>query len=253
MAEKVFWEKLKYDSFKNVPNLLTLGNLMLGMLAIIYSLDGRPQTAISLIFIAMLLDGLDGKLAVRLKAGSDLGKQLDSLADLVSFGVAPAVLLYSISLHQFALPGLFVALLFPVAGAYRLARFNLASKMDNVFLGLPITIAGGALASMGFYTGIISSWPAVSLTALLIIFMISRIPYPALKGGQHEISFTAFMLFYGAIIVFVVFLFIWQGAIFYLLFTYVAAGPLFSFYKLIGRILRKQRRFAELPWINRGL
>ncbi len=226
---------------------------MLGMLAIIYTLDGRTQTAISLIFIAMLLDGLDGKMAVRLKAGSELGKQLDSLADLVSFGVAPAVLLYSISLHQFAVVGLFVALFFPVAGAFRLARFNMGPKKDNVFMGLPITIAGGALASMGFYTGIISGWPAVLLTLLLAILMVSRIPYPSMKGRQQEISFPTFMLFYGAIIVFIIFLFIWQEAIFYILFTYVATGPLFSFFKLIGRFLRKQRRFAESPWLNRGM
>ncbi len=252
VEEKVFWAKLKHDSCKNIPNMLTMGNLMLGMLAIIYTLDGRTQTAISLIFIAMLLDGLDGKLAVRLKAGSELGKQLDSLADLVSFGVAPAVLLYSISLQHFAVAGLFVALLFPVAGAYRLARFNMGPKKDNIFLGLPITIAGGALASLGFYTSIISGWPAFLLTLLLAVFMISRIPYPSLKGRQQEISFPTFMLFYGAIIVFIVFLLIWQEAIFYLLFIYVATGPLVSFYKLIGRFLRKQRRFAELPWINRG-
>lgn len=253
MAARVFWEKFKQDSYKNIPNMLTLGNLMLGMLAIIYTLDGRSQTAISLVFIAMLLDGLDGKLALRLKAGSELGKQLDSLADLVSFGVAPAVLLYSISLQQFGLAGLFVALIFPLAGAYRLARFNMGPKKENVFVGLPITIAGGALASMGYYTGIISGWPAVSLTLLLAVFMISRIPYPSPKGSQQEISSPAFILFYGAIIVFIIFLFVWREAIFYLLFLYVSTGPLCSFYKLIGKFLRKQRRFAELPWFNRGL
>ena len=249
---KASLEKLKSASCKNIPNILTLGNLMLGMLAIIYTMEGRAQTAISLVFIAMLLDGLDGKLALRLNAGSELGKQLDSLADLVSFGVAPAVLLYSLSLQHFALTGLFVALLFPVAGAYRLARFNLRGKKETVFLGLPITIAGGALVSMGYYTEIISGWPAISLTLLLTVFMISRIPYPSLKGRQHEISFPAFMLFYGAIIVFILFLFVWREAIFYLLFAYVSTGPLATFYRLIGRFLRKQRRFAELPWINRG-
>ena len=253
VAARQFWEKFKHDSCKNIPNLLTLGNLMLGMLAIIYTLESRTHTAISLVFIAMLLDGLDGKVALRLKAGSEMGKQLDSLADLVSFGVAPAVLLYSISLHQFGLAGLFVALFFPLAGAYRLARFNMGPKKDNVFLGLPITIAGGALVSMGYYTGIISGWPAISLTLLLAIFMVSRISYPSMKGRQQEISFPTFMFFYGAIIVFVIFLFVWREAIFYLLFVYVATGPLFSFYKLIGRFLRKQRRLAGLPWINRGL
>ena len=250
---KVSLEKLISTSFKNIPNLLTLGNLMLGMLSIIYTMDGRTQTALSLIFIAMLLDGLDGKLALRLNAGSELGKQLDSLADLVSFGVAPAVLLYSLSLQQFALTGLFVTLLFPLAGAYRLARFNLGGKGGAFFLGLPITIAGGALVSMGYHSEIMSGWPAISLTLLLTVLMISRIPYPSLKGRQQEISFPAFILFYGAIIVFILFLFVWREAIFYLLFAYVAAGPLFSFYKLIGRFLRKQRCFAELPWINRGL
>ena len=225
---------------------------MLGMLALVYTLEGRYQMAISLVFIAMLLDGLDGKLAVHLKAGSDLGKQLDSLADLVSFGVVPAVLLYSISLHQFALAGLLVTLIFPVAGAYRLARFNLRQERETIFRGLPITIAGGALASLGLHESIHTAWPAALLTLLLTLLMVSRIPYPALKGRQQEINIPSFLLFYGAVIAFTIFIFSWREFIFYMLFLYIAAGPLFSFYRLIGRFWRKQRRFAELPWVNRG-
>ncbi len=225
---------------------------MLGMLALVYTLESQYQTAISLVFIAMLLDGLDGKLAVRLKAGSDLGKQLDSLADLVSFGVAPAILLYSISLHQFALVGLLVTLLFPVAGAYRLARFNLRQQRDTIFHGLPITIAGGALVSLGLHEGIYTAWPVVLLALLLAFLMVSRIPYPSLKGRQQEISIPFFMLFYGAVIAFIIFIFSWREFIFYMLFLYISAGPLFSFYRLIGRLWRKERRFVELPWVNRG-
>jgi len=234
--------------YKNIPNLLTMGNLTLGVLALIYTLEGRYYTAISLVFIAMLLDGLDGKLASRLKAGSDLGKQLDSLADLVSFGVAPAVLLYSIFLHQFALGGVLLTLLFPLAGAYRLARFNLCKEQEMVFHGLPITIAGGALVSLGFYEDILLGWPIISLTLLLALLMVSRIPYPALKGSHHEVSFPVFILFYGAVVAFIILLLSWREAIFCLLFLYVATGPLFSLYRLVGRLWRRrERRFAELP------
>lgn len=252
VVARVSWEKLRNDSLKNIPNFFTLLNLMLGMLAIIYTLDGHIQTAISLVFIAMLLDGLDGKLAVRLNAGSELGKQLDSLADLVSFGVAPAIIIYSVSLQQLALTGLFVALLFPVAGAFRLARFNLRRKRESFFLGLPVTMAGGALVSLGFYGEFLSGWPALALTLLLAFLMVSHIPYPSLKGRQQEVSFPVFLLFFVAVIAFIIFLLIWREAIFYLLFSYVAAGPLCSFYRLICRLVRRQRRFAELPWLNRG-
>lgn len=252
VVAKLSWEKMKHDSCKNIPNLLTLANLMLGVLAIIYILEGHLRMAISLVFIAMLLDGLDGKLAVRLKAGSELGKQLDSLADLVSFGVAPAILLYSALLQEFALAGLLITLFFPLAGAYRLARFNLGQKRESFFLGLPITMAGGALVSLGFYPEILSGWPAFSLTLLLAFLMVSRIPYPSLKGRQQEVSFPLFLLFYGAVITFIILLFSWREAIIYLLLFYVATGPLCSFYRLVYRLLRKQRRFAELPRFNRG-
>ena len=225
-----------------------MGNLLLGVLALVYTLEGRYHTAISLVFIAMLLDGLDGKLALHFKTGSDLGKQLDSLADLVSFGVAPAMLLYSMFLHQFALGGLFLTLLFPLAGAYRLARFNLCQEREMIFHGLPITIAGGALVSLGFYQDILLGWPIISLTLLLAVLMVSRIAYPALKGRQQEISFHAFILYYGAVAAFIILLLSWREAIFCLLFLYVAIGPLYSLYRLIGRLWRRrERRFAEFP------
>ncbi len=252
MAEKPFWANFKNYLRKNIPNYLTAGNLMLGMLALLYVLEGRHQTAISLLFIAMLLDGLDGKLAVHLKAGSPLGKQLDSLADLVSFGVLPAIILYAVSLNQFSFAGLFVTLLFPVAGAYRLARFNLRGERETIFHGLPITIAGGALASLGMHESINAAWPAALLTLLLALLMVSRIHYPAFKGRQQEANILSFLLFYGAVIAFTVFIFSWREFILYMLFLYIAAGPLFSVYRLCGRLWRKQRRFVELRWVNRG-
>ena len=119
MEEKLFWESFKQGSKNNLPNLFTLMNLLLGMVALLYAFSGYYELSVSLIFIAMVMDGLDGKLAVKLNVCSDMGKQLDSLCDLVSFGVVPAAILYNLTLHEFGILGLILTLLFPAAGAFR--------------------------------------------------------------------------------------------------------------------------------------
>lgn len=149
---------------KNLPNIMTMMNLSFGVLAILVasstekiSLITRGQD-LNLIFYSCLLiiaaamfDRFDGKLARHLDATSDLGKQLDSLCDLVSFGVAPAVIAWKLhfSFAVFAFPGArmvgyTIALLFAMAGAFRLACFNLQEEGD-CFYGIPITLAGSIL------------------------------------------------------------------------------------------------------------
>lgn len=128
-----------------VPNLVTLSNLLLGIMAIIYTISERYPLAAAAILLAALLDRMDGNLARRLGVSSDFGKELDSLADLVSFGVAPAILAYA-SILDVALgkAGLIIALIFIACGAIRLARFNVLEATDY-FVGVPITVAGGII------------------------------------------------------------------------------------------------------------
>lgn len=133
-----------------LPNVITLMNLSLGMVAILLAATPRPDNDLLvlssfLIMFAALTDRLDGKVARRLNAVSELGKELDSLADMVSFGIAPVVIAWEMSLMPWGFAGLLICVIYPLAGAYRLARFNTV-KFDKVFTGIPITIAGALMS-----------------------------------------------------------------------------------------------------------
>lgn len=129
-----------------IPNILTFTNLALGILSILTGVQGDYVTAGLLILGAGIVDRYDGRIARLLHAESPLGKELDSLSDLVSFGVAPSILGYFMfDFIELGVLGLIPVILFPVAGAYRLARYN-AAAFDGIFTGVPITIAGCVLA-----------------------------------------------------------------------------------------------------------
>lgn len=128
-----------------IPNLFTFANLSLGMISIMLTFNGNLKLAGLMIILAALLDRYDGRVARAIGVSSPLGKELDSLADLVSFGAAPAILSWQCFLINFGLIGYIITLLFPIAGAFRLARFNV-SQFNNVFTGVPITVAGAVVA-----------------------------------------------------------------------------------------------------------
>lgn len=175
-----------------VPNLFTLGNLTLGFFAIVFALHGNGQENLqlagSLIFLAALCDGVDGAAARLLKAGSELGAQLDSLADLVTFGVAPAALAYVMVLRELdhvafwppGLPlGMALAAIYPACAAYRLARFNVVHVTDS-FAGLPSPIAGVIMALLVFVHPALFELPLFlpALVFLVMAFlMVSTIRY----------------------------------------------------------------------------
>jgi CDP-diacylglycerol---serine O-phosphatidyltransferase len=131
-----------------IANLLTLSNLTLGGFAIISSIRGELNLSLLLIFLAALLDRFDGMTARKLNIESELGKQLDSMSDIISFGVAPAILLYQGILFEFGAPGSFFTVFYIACGAFRLARFNISDN-HGYFIGLPIT-AAGCLATLSF-------------------------------------------------------------------------------------------------------
>ena len=132
-----------------IPNVFTFINLSCGVISILSAMDEKYAMAGVFILLAGLVDRYDGRIARFLDVSSDLGKELDSLADLVSFGVAPSILVYLLfNLESFGPKGLLgfvVLLLFPICGAYRLARFN-AAEFDGSFTGVPITIVGCFMA-----------------------------------------------------------------------------------------------------------
>jgi CDP-diacylglycerol--serine O-phosphatidyltransferase len=177
-----------------VPNLFTILGLCAGLTGIRYALDGRWELAVTLIAVAGVLDGLDGRSARMLKITSKLGAELDSLADFLSFGVAPAVIVYLWTLHQVRGIGWGLAMLFATCCALRLARFN--SELDEpdrprwslfFFTGIPAPAAAGlALLPMMVFFGtgasFVQSW---ALNAVLLLFvacmMVSRVPTFSLK------------------------------------------------------------------------
>jgi CDP-diacylglycerol--serine O-phosphatidyltransferase len=174
--------------------MFTVLSLCAGLTSIRYALDGRFELAVALIVAAGVLDGLDGRSARLLKISSKLGAQLDSLADFLSFGVAPAILVYLWSLNQVPAFGWTLALLFATCCALRLARFNTELEdnerppwMSRFFTGMPAPAGAGCaliplLLAFAFQVDWPRSWPfnAVVLVAVAIM-MVSRIPTFSIK------------------------------------------------------------------------
>jgi CDP-diacylglycerol---serine O-phosphatidyltransferase len=156
-------------------NLITMTNLTLGGLAIVFGIHGSLRLSLLLIFIAALADRFDGMVARKFNIESDLGKQLDSMGDIISFGVAPALLLYQGILNEFGGPGSFFTVFYIACGAFRLARFNI-TESNGYFTGLPIT-AAGCLATLSFLA--IPYLP--SQTFLFIIIILSFLMVSTLK------------------------------------------------------------------------
>lgn len=133
----------------SIPNIFTFINLSFGVLSLLSIFEGNYQLSCIFILLAALVDRYDGRIARYLQVTSDLGKELDSLADLVSFGVAPSILVFiSYDFNTLGPSGVFgiiPLLIFPICGAFRLARYN-ASEFNGVFTGVPITVTGSFLA-----------------------------------------------------------------------------------------------------------
>jgi CDP-diacylglycerol---serine O-phosphatidyltransferase len=187
---------------KTIPNMFTLGNLYCGFLSIGFAASGQYKNAAILILIGMMLDSMDGRLARMLKVNGALGKELDSLADVVTFGVAPSFLVYYTYFYQFDLLGLMVAGLFPLFGAYRLARFNISSDKSslNYFIGVPITAAGGILALLTLFGDRIPSILTTVVFTGLCFLMVSRIRIPSFKEIPLPKYGTIVTLFVGSLI-----------------------------------------------------
>jgi len=226
---------------KNIPNLITLLNLSCGLFSIMSAFQGSLTTASLYIFIGALLDFLDGLTARILKADGPIGKQLDSMADMVTFGVAPGFLLfnfmfylnngtifrYSMETSNFIFPSS-LALLIPIFSAYRLANFNIDSKQINSFIGLPTPVLAifiAALPHIDFKQfPMFSDMQFLTILAILMpILLILKIPLFSLKYSNKEkiasrlnifrlililTAITLFFVFQFAVIPFIVILYL---------------------------------------------
>ena len=202
-----------------LPNIFTLVGVCIGLSSIRFALDGRFEIAIIAIIVASIIDGLDGRIARIIKGTSKVGKELDSLTDVISFGVAPAFIMYFWKLNELGRIGWLICLIYIVCVALRLARFNVNSTnqpnwKENFFEGIP-SPAGGVLVLMP----LIYSFSELQLIninfdyivplffVLISILLISTIPTYSFKKIVIQRSMTKFLLFgmvlfFGALLVY---------------------------------------------------
>lgn len=240
-----------------LPNLLTTGTLFAGFYGIVASIDGNYTPACIAVFIAALLDGLDGRLARLTHTESEFGKQYDSLADLVAFGMAPAIIVYQWGLRALAeygwawgKLGWLAAFLYTVSAALRLARFNVAAKSADrrYFEGLPSPSAAGLVSSMVWLETQfgLGGLPALAISTLVTVtaglLMVSRLPYYSFKelGPRGRISYA-----YAVVIplVFVLIALDPPTVCFIIAAIYALSGPVAAFW-------RRRRRQPTFPARN---
>lgn len=230
-------KKNKRDKFKKgiyiLPNLFTTMNIFCGFYSIISAFNGNYIIAAQAIFIAMIFDALDGKVARATNTTSEFGVQYDSLSDLISFGAAPALLMYLWALQDMGRIGWLVAFLFLTCGALRLARFNVqtGSIDPNYFIGLPIPSgAGMCVLTVLFFDRLNIEASQYKIPLLLLMFflaflMVSTIKYNSFKNSKlfKRMRFDVLVFF-----VLLIMLIAWEPAIilFSLASIYLLSGML---------------------------
>ncbi len=259
-----------------VPSLLTLGNLAAGFLAILFAANAEFTRAAWMIILGIVLDMSDGRIARWMGATSQFGLELDSLADLTTFGVAPAILMYQLALDPLGRPGYMIAIFFAMTAALRLARFNLKAQQTptlekpSYFVGLPVPAAAGILSSFvlsyelfGNETITVKTIPMlmsrmpmffrlIPVTMLVLSFlMISRVRYgdfKKLKLGRPK-SLQSLTLIAAGVLLIVTYP---QNTIFILFTLYVLSGLLlfairYYRYRRDIRLSQMRRRKTDQP------
>ena len=186
-----------------LPSLVTTGSLFVGFYAIVQATQGRFEIAAAAIFISMVLDGLDGRIARWTNTASDFGKEYDSLVDVISFGLTPALVIFEWVLSSFGKPGWLTSFLFVACTALRLARFNSVETGDKrYFQGLPCPAAAAFLAGWiwvieGYnLSSSLTASVTLGITVAAALAMVSNIPYRSFKDfdPKNRIPFFALIL-----------------------------------------------------------
>ena len=222
---------------KNIPNVITLSNLTLGLLAIFHGLINSNLVLCSFLIISgVFLDFLDGKIARYLKVESDFGKQLDSFADMVTFGIAPSVIIYKL-LELSGSNFTYLAFFVPIFSAIRLAKYNIDNKQGNYFIGLTTTVNALLLSSLPliqqfqsskFIESLLSdSSFLISFTLLFSFLLISNVTTFSLKFySANKIEKKLKVLF------------IIASILFFILLKYLAIPIIIFFYMLLSIIFK---------------
>jgi len=232
-----------------LPNLITSGSLFAGFYSIAATYNGQFEKAAMAIIAGVVLDGLDGRVARMTRTTTRFGVEYDSLADLVSFGVAPAFLVYGWALSQFGRWGWLAAFLFLICGALRLARFNVQINTveKGQFNGLPIPAAATFVASiilLFYYLGGSGGFKHLALLLaiyVLAFLMVSTVKYNSFKDLEafRRRPFNTLVVF-----IFLALLLAAEPQVMIFLFTsaYVVSGPIGE---LVDAVRRKRRKLPE--------
>ena len=234
-----------------LPNLFTTAALFAGFSAIIQASNGKFELAAILIFVAMVLDGLDGRVARMTNTTSEFGIQYDSLSDMVSFGLAPALVVYEWSLNSMGKLGWMVVFIYAVAAALRLARFNThAADEKTFFQGLPSPSAAAIIAAFIWVvndygmTGADFKIPILLLTLTTAILMVSNVPFRSFKDFDLK-SHVPFVVLLGIVIALVVIVYDPPRVLFAGFFIYLLSGP-------VGALLHRRKKGSEDVVVEEG-
>lgn len=257
-----------------LPSLFTGANLAIGFLSMLYSIENQFTAAAWAIMASILMDVLDGRVARMTNTTSRFGVEFDSLSDLTSFGIAPAVLMYQLVLNGMGKPGIAIALMYVLAGALRLARFNVKAQdgeAGSSFLGLPIPAGAGMLASFVLSYELFLNGQQVTVKTIPIIMhrmpffynilpvfmivisilMISTVPYAAFKKFKpsRPKSLQLITLLMVTILFIIAFP---QNSIFILFLAYLLSGfvaYIFRYWRLRASLINsfKLKRPSDRP------
>jgi CDP-diacylglycerol--serine O-phosphatidyltransferase len=273
MSERRQRRQLRYEarihrSLSIIPSLFTIGNIFCGYYSIVSTLRGNWDTAAVLIGIGYILDGLDGRIAWLTNTASDFGVQLDSIADIVTFGVAPAILAFhwgfganaglegTVANHVYQL-GSIASFAFVVCGALRLARFNVTAQKPHdsgakrYFVGLPIPAGAGMIAAVVHFfktpTLLIGSALLWGLLILLVAFlMISTVRYWSFKEFDINKSKPSLALFCTAMLIFLI-IFYSEIVLLVMAVIYVSSGLVAKLAQTVRRFLPSDVRTSSEP------
>ena len=239
----------KRRGFYLIPSLFTVANIFCGFLSIVASSRGQFERAAILILIAIFADVLDGRIARLTGTVTEFGEEFDSLADVTSFGVAPALLAFQWGLWEVPRVGMAVAFLFLVAGSIRLARFSAAQHDSLDFIGLPIPAGAGAVSMLVLTSPTPVTHPAfvpvvVAFVLGVSLLMVSNLPYPSFKGVNLRKKWPAPALFLIALVFSLVTL--TPHFLSVLAAIYVLSAPV----RVLTRRFRRNEPTAERPPIS---
>jgi CDP-diacylglycerol--serine O-phosphatidyltransferase len=235
-----------------LPNLFTTAALFAGFYSIVAAMKGYFDTAAIAIFVAMIADSLDGRIARMTNTQTAFGMEYDSISDMVSFGIAPALVIYSWGLDSMGKLGWLVAFLYVAATALRLARFNtqIGSEDKRYFQGLPSPAAAGIIAGLvwfgnnyGHVEGLVTLVIAL-LTLLPAVLMVSNIRYYSFKeiDLRGKVPFVAIL---AIVLTFVAISIDPPNVLFLLFFAYALSGPILTLWRLQKARTDRKRRGHE--------